>query len=136
MDRSVALPRLDGIRVLIVDDEADNRDVIAAIAQRCGAEVMCTATAASGMDVLRRWLPDMIVCDIALPDVDGCAFLERVRALAPEEGGRTPALALTVLSARGEQERILAAGFQSYRQKPIEPADLAHDIARLAASAR
>jgi CheY-like chemotaxis protein len=134
LERSVALPRLDGIRVLIVDDEADNRDVIAAIAQRCGAEVMCTATAASGMDVLRRWRPDMIVCDIALPDVDGCAFLERVRALAPEEGGQTPALALTVLSARGEQERILAAGFQSYRQKPIEPADLAHDIARLAAS--
>ena len=133
-DRKVALPRLDGIRVLIVDDEADNREVIAAIAQRCGAEAMVTATAASGLDVLRRWRPDMIVCDIALPDMDGCLFLERVRALAPEEGGQTPALALTVLSARAEQERILASGFQIYRQKPIEPADLAHDIARLAAS--
>jgi CheY-like chemotaxis protein len=134
-DRMAALRSLDGVRVLVVDDETDNRDVIGAIIQRCGGEVICAPTAASGLDVLRSWRPDVLVCDIALPDLDGCALLERIRALSPEQGGRTPALALTVLSGRAEQERIRTAGFQAYRQKPVEPADLAHDIARLALSA-
>jgi PAS domain S-box-containing protein len=128
-NRTGELPTLRGVRVLIVEDQADNREVLAAVVDHCGGEAKCSANAEDAMKVLQEWQPDVIVCDIALPDIDGCAFLEQVRLRS-----ETPALALTVLGARDDQARILDSGFQVFRQKPIEPADLAHDIARLARS--
>ena len=127
--RSAALPRLHGIRVLIVEDEIDNRKVLAAALRHCGADVECSSTAAEGFERIHAWDPHVLVCDIALPDLDGCSFLQRLRA-----GERaTPALALTVLGRPDEQARITAAGFNVFRQKPIDPVDLAHEVARLAA---
>ena len=133
--RSAALPRLDGVRVLLVEDEVDNRKVLAAALRHGGAEVECTGTAAEAFDVLGRWQPDVLICDIALPDLDGCAFLEQFRT---REGAKhiTPALALTVLGRPGEQSRITAAGFDVFRQKPIDPIDLAHEVGRLAGRPR
>ena len=128
--RAKALPRLDNVRVLIIEDEADNRNVLAAVLKRCGALVKCTATADAAHPIVGTWKPHVLVCDIALPDTDGCTFLERLRS----EGSVTPALALTVLGRPGEQARIIAAGFQVFRQKPIDPGDLAYEVARLATS--
>ena len=129
--RSIALPSLEGVRVLIVEDEVDNRKVLSAALRHCGADVECSGTAAEAFDVLRRWKPDVLICDIALPDLDGCAFLEQFRS--GEAGTHsTPALALTVLGRPGEQSRITAAGFDVFRQKPIDPVDLAHEVGRLA----
>lgn len=129
--RSVAMPRLDRVRVLIVEDEIDNRKVLATALRHCGAEVECTGSAAEAFDVLERWEPDVLICDIALPDLDGCSFLTQFRAREADSRA-TPALALTVLGRPGEQLRITAAGFDVFRQKPIDPIDLAHEVSRLA----
>jgi len=130
--RARALPILGGVRVLIVEDDVDNRKVLATALRHCGAAVECAATAAAAFDVVPRFEPDVIICDIALPDGDGCDFLIRVRSGEERATSRAPALALTVLGRPGEQERITAAGFEVFRQKPIDPVDLAHEAARLA----
>lgn len=75
----------------------------------------------------------VLISDIALPDLDGCSLLERLRSLASGRGSAMSALALTVLGRTDEHARIIAAGFDILRQKPIDPIDLAHDVARLAA---
>jgi signal transduction histidine kinase len=124
------LPVLKDVRVLLVEDEMDNRNVLAAALKRCGAEVQCAGTAAAALDWMARWKPDVLICDIALPDMDGCALLGKIRAAA--DGRTIPALALTVLGRPNEQARITAAGFQVFRQKPIDPVDLAHEVVRLA----
>ncbi|HUP47697.1 MAG TPA: ATP-binding protein, partial [Thermoanaerobaculia bacterium] len=126
--RTAALPRLEGVRVLIVEDEVDNRKVLAMALDHCGAEVKCATTAAAADQIIDAWPPHVLVCDIALPDRDGCLLLEQLRA----RGHAVPALALTVLGRPNEQARITAAGFEVFRQKPIDPIDLAHEIARLA----
>jgi signal transduction histidine kinase/CheY-like chemotaxis protein len=129
--RAAGLPRLEGVRVLVVEDEVDNRKVLATALRHCGAEVECTGTAADAFAVLGKWEPHVLICDIALPDLDGCEFLEELRS---REGRAQsiPALALTVLGRPGEQARITAAGFDVFRQKPIDPIDLAHEVNRLA----
>ena len=127
-NRSRAMPRLDSIRVLLVEDEIDNRNVLAAALKQCGAEVQCAGTAAVALDLIGQWTPDVLICDIALPDLDGCVLLERIRAT-----DALPAMALTVMGRPGEQARITAAGFEVFRQKPIDPVDLANEVARLAA---
>ncbi|HSP33523.1 MAG TPA: ATP-binding protein, partial [Thermoanaerobaculia bacterium] len=126
--RTAALPRLHGIRVVMVEDELDNRNVLSMALKRCGAEVRCSTTAEAARQLIDSWPPDVIICDITLPDGDGCAFLATMRS----RGVAVPALALTVLGRPHEQARILAAGFDIFRQKPIDPIDLAHDVARLA----
>ncbi|HEX6084015.1 MAG TPA: ATP-binding protein, partial [Thermoanaerobaculia bacterium] len=130
--RSRSLPGLDGVRVLIVEDEIDNRKVLATALRHCGAGVECAGSAAEAFDVLHRWTADVIICDIDLPDLDGCLFLTALRAREMV----TPALALTVLGRPDEQSRIIAAGFDLFRQKPIDPVDLAHEVRRLAGAAR
>lgn len=129
--RAATLPRLDGVRVMIVEDEVDNRKVLATALRHCGAEVECTGSAGEAFDVLERWEPDVLICDIALPDLDGCSFLTQFRAREADTHA-TPALALTVLGRPGELSRINAAGFDVFRQKPIDPVDLAHEVGRLA----
>ena len=129
--RTAAMPRLEGVRVLIVEDEVDNRKVLATAITHCGAEVQCAGTAADALIVIRDWKPDVLICDIALPDLDGCSFLTQLRA-RNDAAASTPALALTVLGRPGEQARITAAGFDRFRQKPIDPVDLAHEVSRLA----
>lgn len=126
--RVARLPRLENVRVLIIEDEVDNRKMLATVLTRCGAEVKCSGTATAALDSIDTWHPDVLVCDIALPDGDGCSLLEDVR----QRGFSTPALALTVLGRPNEQARIIAAGFDVFRQKPIDPVDLAYEVARLA----
>jgi signal transduction histidine kinase len=130
--RAAALPRLDGVRVLLVEDEVDNRKVLSAALRHCGAEVECSGSAAEAFEVLGRGFePHVLISDIALPDLDGCAFLGQFRE-RQSDAHTTPALALTVLGRPGEQARIIAAGFDVFRQKPIDPVDLAHEVGRLA----
>jgi signal transduction histidine kinase len=129
--RSAVMPRLDRVRVLIVEDEIDNRKVLATALRHCGAEVECTGSAVEAFSVLEGWEPDVLICDIALPDLDGCSFLTQFRSREADRQ-TTPALALTVMGRPGEQARITAAGFDVFRQKPIDPIDLAHEVGRLA----
>jgi signal transduction histidine kinase/AmiR/NasT family two-component response regulator len=129
-DRTAAFPSLRGVHALIVEDDVDNRKVIAAVMERCGATVECTISAADALLRIARRKPDVIIADIILPDIDGCAFIESLRT-SSSPASKTPALALTVFGRPNEQQRILAAGFNALRQKPIEPADLANEVARL-----
>ncbi|MDB4982573.1 MAG: hypothetical protein JWM82_3325 [Myxococcales bacterium] len=123
---------LDGLRLLVVDDEADTLDVVGEVLRECGAEVEAVSSADEALERLARAIPDVIVSDIGMPGQDGYTFLRKVRALPAERGGLTPAVALTAY-ARGEDiQRAYAAGFQKHVAKPVELAQLAAVIAGLA----
>jgi len=124
--------RLRGLRVLIVDDEADARDIIGEILRRSGAEVTTAATAQEGLQLLGRVRPDVLVSDIAMPDEDGYAFMRCIRQLTPADGGDTPAVALTAYAREEDRARALAAGFRLHLPKPVEPEELVGAVAGLA----
>jgi signal transduction histidine kinase/ActR/RegA family two-component response regulator len=122
---------LEGARVLLVDDDADTREFLAAALQTSGAELVAVASAAAALEVIARWRPDVIVSDIAMPEQDGYVFIRTLRALADEAGGRTPALALTALARPRDRVRALAAGFQTHLPKPVDPDELVLAVASL-----
>jgi signal transduction histidine kinase/DNA-binding response OmpR family regulator len=123
---------LDGLRVLVVEDEADTRDLIAFTLSRCGAEVRVAGTAGEALRTLPEWLPEVLLSDIGLPGMDGYTFIRRVRELPPESAGRVPAAALTAYAGGEDRLRALAAGFQSHLAKPLDPSELIAVVARLA----
>jgi PAS domain S-box-containing protein len=127
-----ALHSLEGLRVLAVDDEEDTRRLIAEILGRCGARVRTAASAASALEVMRLWRPDVLLSDIGMPDGDGYALIESVRALPAEQGGEVPAAALTAYAGAEDRARVLASGYQAHVAKPVEPAGLSAVVAKLA----
>ena len=125
--------RLSGVRVLVVDDEADARDLIAAVLGQSGAEVATAASTAEALDCLGRLRPHVIVSDLAMPGEDGYTLLRRMRALDDASVGGAPAVALTAYARAEDRERALAVGFSSHVPKPVEPTELVEIVARLAA---
>jgi signal transduction histidine kinase/ActR/RegA family two-component response regulator len=125
-------PELKGLRVLVVDDEADARDMLALVLRSCGSEVTTAAGATEALAALKSWKPDLLVSDIGMPGADGYAFITQVRALRPEDGGRTPAIALTAHARVEDRMSALSAGYQMHVAKPVEPAELVVVIASLA----
>jgi PAS domain S-box-containing protein len=132
--RAVARP-LAGVRVLVVDDEPDVRDLVEAVLASRGADVTTADGAPAGFDLLQQQRPDVLVSDISMPGEDGYALVRRVRQLAPEAGGATPALALTAFARPEDRARALLAGFTVHLAKPADPDDLALAVARLAGRA-
>lgn len=124
-------PALDGLKVLAVDDEPDARQLLTAVLQRCGAEVMTSASAHEALETLAEFKPDILVSDIGMPGEDGYTLIERVRALDAERGGRIPAVALTAYARVEDRLRALSAGYNMHVPKPVEPAELAIVIASL-----
>ena len=127
LGETVALPcppELDGIRVLIVDDEPDARELLEALFSECKAIVATAASAAEGLRVLDHFRPDVLVSDIGMPGEDGYAFIARVRARPASDGGRTPAIALTAYARPEDRARVLLSGFQSHIAKPVEPLEI------------
>jgi signal transduction histidine kinase/DNA-binding response OmpR family regulator len=123
------LPDLQGLRVLILEDQADTREWISAVLRRSGAEVQGVETVREALRLMEEWQPTMVVSDLALPDDDGVEFARRVR-----EGdgiNELPMLALSAYARAEDRERALQAGFSSYLQKPLDPARLAAEVARL-----
>jgi signal transduction histidine kinase/CheY-like chemotaxis protein len=129
-----AAPHLDGIRVLVVDDERDARELISASLSACGADVASAASAAEALEVLSRYPPHVLVSDIEMPGEDGYALLKRLRQLPRDRGGLTPAVALTAYAGAEDRMRALLAGFQVHLPKPVQPAELAAVVASLTAS--
>jgi len=127
-----SLPRLDGVRVLLVDDEADMRDVTGQLLQGAGAELCRAASAVEGLTALQSFAADVIVSDIGMPGVDGHEFLRRLRARPEAQGGLTPALAYSAYARPEDRERALAAGYQQHLGKPGMPAQLLRALADLA----
>lgn len=112
-------PVLDGVRVLVVDDDADTRDLLAEALSASGASVLPAGSADEAVELLRQRGVDVLVSDIAMPEVDGYALMRRVRAL-PEPAGRVPAIALTALARPHDREEAIHAGFQAHVSKPVQ----------------
>jgi signal transduction histidine kinase len=122
---------LEGLRVLVVEDELDSREIIKAVLMRGGAEVRTSASAREALEVLEQWRPDVLMSDIGMPNEDGYALIHKVRALAEDRGGRIPAAALTAYVKTEDRKRVLAAGYQMHVAKPVGPAELVTAVANL-----
>jgi len=125
------LGSLGGVRVLVVEDELDTLELFEGILATSGADVRRAASAAEALAILATWRADVIVSDIEMPHEDGHAFIRRVRAQPPEQGGATPAVAVTAHGSFDDRVRALAAGFQTHLPKPVEPAELVATVASL-----
>jgi CheY-like chemotaxis protein len=123
---------LAGVRLLVVEDDADSREMLVLVFERSGAVVTAVASAAEATEAMRRATPDLLVCDIGLAGMDGHELIREVRALEAEEGGRIPALALTAYASPAHREQALAAGFDRQVSKPVVPEELVAQVALLA----
>jgi len=123
---------LNGLRVLIVDDEFDARTLLMAMLERCGAEVLAAGSALEGLEAIERWRPDVLVADIGMPVEDGYGLIRKVRALSKERGGQTPALALTAYARTEDRVRAISEGYQLHLAKPVDRVELATVVASLA----
>jgi PAS domain S-box-containing protein len=123
---------LSGLKVLVVDDEADARELMSMVLQQCGAEVQAASSTREALKVLEDWRPDVLISDIGMPGEDGYVLIKKVRALHADRGGRTPAAALTAYARSEDRLRALAAGYHTHVVKPVEPSELAAVVASLA----
>lgn len=115
---------LSDIKILIVDDEPDTRELLAFVLEQQGAQVTTATSAYEALLMLPQAKPDVLLSDIGMPDMDGYMLIQQVRMLAPEQGGQIPAIALTAYAGDMNQQQALAAGFQKHVSKPIEPEKL------------
>lgn len=122
---------LKGLRVLVVDDEPDARELVAAVLTGSGAEVVAVESAIPALEEIVQQPFDVLVSDIGMPEMDGYALIEKIRQLPPERGGRIPAAALTAYAGIEDRMRVLSAGYQTHIPKPVEPADLTAIVASL-----
>jgi CheY-like chemotaxis protein len=131
----VETPNLNQLQILVVDDEADMRELALTILEEYGAKVRVAASAMEALTALDQFKPDVLICDIGMPDVDGYMLMRQVRQRSPEAGGEVPAIALTAYASELNQQQALAAGFQKHIAKPVEPDKLASAIATLVKNA-
>ncbi|MBD3887129.1 response regulator [Phormidium tenue FACHB-886] len=128
---SEALLNLQGVRILVVDDDVDTRELIVFLLQEYGADVISASSASDVLKALTQSKPDVFVSDIGMPDTDGYMLIQQIRALSPEQGGQIPAIALTAYAGEFNQQQALQAGFQKHLSKPIEPDELIRAVATL-----
>jgi PAS domain S-box-containing protein len=124
---------LHGVKVLVVDDEADARLLVERVLTQCSAEVRLAGSAEEGLSLLREFRPQVLISDIGMPHTDGYEFIRSVRQLSTDEGGKTPAIALTAFARSEDRVNALLAGYQVHVVKPIEPQELAvtvHSLCR------
>jgi CheY-like chemotaxis protein len=129
------LPSLQGLRVLVVDDEPDTRELIHEVLKECGAEVITSPSAAEALVALQEHKPDILISDLGMPDEDGYSLITKIRALPSERGGDIPAAALTAYARSEDRMRVLRSGFQFHLPKPVDSAELVTVVASLAGRA-
>ena len=115
---------LFGLKILVVDDDKDTRELLEWVLTRAGAQVVAAESAKAAMAALEKEQPHILVSDIAMPEEDGLSLMRRIRALPREKGGRIPAVALTAHSMVQDRLQSLRAGFQSHVPKPVVPEEL------------
>ena len=128
--------RLDGVRVLVVDDARIVRQVVTDILTQDGATVTAVGSAEEALTTLQRERPDVLLSDLAMPGKGGYWLIGQVRALPPECGGVTPAAALTGFTGPEHRASVLSAGFQLHVEKPVGLDALIEAVARLALKER
>jgi signal transduction histidine kinase/ActR/RegA family two-component response regulator len=126
------LPSLDGLQILLVDDEPDSLQILNVMLAEYGARVLAVASAAEALEALQWYKPDVLVSDLAMPGEDGYSLISKVKALEAESGKQIPAVALTAYVRVEDRARALAAGFNMFVPKPVEPNELITAIANLA----
>lgn len=129
------LPSLQGIRVLVVDDEQDTRELIEQVLKECGSEVITSRSAQEALTAIEEHRPDILISDLGMPDEDGYSLISKIRALPPERGGQIPAAALTAYARAEDRMRVLRSGFQFHLPKPVDSAELVTVVASLAGRA-
>jgi PAS domain S-box-containing protein len=122
---------LNGVKILVVDDDADTREFIAFLLEEYGANVTAVATATEALVSFTQFQPDLLLSDIGMPDIDGYMLMEQVRTLPPEQGGEIPAIALTAYAAEIDHQQALKVGFQRHVSKPVDPVKLVEVITKL-----
>lgn len=125
---------LNGIKILVVEDDMDSREVLQLFLEQSGATVRSADSAHKAMNLLRESngdLPNIIVSDLAMPDEDGYSLISRIRKLSAEKGGDIPAIALSAFASTENKQKALDVGFQKYHTKPFEPDGIVEDICRL-----
>jgi PAS domain S-box-containing protein len=122
---------LRGIRVMVIDDQPDARDLVARVLSECGAEVSCSDDAAKTLGIIESTRPHVLISDIGMPRVDGFELLRRVRALGAGRGGALPAIALTAFARSEDRTRALRAGFLMHLSKPVEASELIASVASI-----
>ncbi len=134
--RQASLPAqpklLEGLRVLVCEDDPDSRELLHAVLDGEGATVCVAAAAVEALEHFRDFRPDVLVSDIGMPVMDGYALIRHIRALGDDDGGRTPAIALTAYAGREDARRAFAAGYHLHVPKPVDPGELAAMVATLA----
>jgi PAS domain S-box-containing protein len=120
---------LDGIRVLLVEDEADTREFVTRLLEAHRARVVAAASAADALSLFSADVPDIVVSDIGLPGVDGYDLMEQIRRRSVADGGGVPAIALTAYARSEDRTRALLAGYQAHLAKPVEPSELVATVA-------
>jgi PAS domain S-box-containing protein len=123
--------RLEGARILMVDDDADTREMMKVMLEQFGANVVTAASASEALSKLQPGQYDAMLADIGMAEVNGYELISRVRALGPEKGGDVPAIAITAYTGNEERLRAITSGFQNHVSKPINPEELADAIATL-----
>jgi signal transduction histidine kinase/CheY-like chemotaxis protein len=129
------LPSLHGLKVLVVDDEADTRELIREVLKERGSEVITSRSVADALVALEKHKPDILISDLGMPDADGYALISKIRALPAEQGGEIPAAALTAYARAEDRMRVLRSGFQFHLPKPVDSAELVTVVASLAGRA-
>ena len=125
------MPKLNGLRILVVDDDDEAGNLVALVLNQLGADAQAVTSVAAAVKMLRSFPADIVVSDIAMPGEDGYAMMRRLREIEPELGRQIPTMALTAYGRPEDRSRILASGFQKYIQKPVEPVELARAIESL-----
>ena len=129
------LPSLQGLKVLVVDDEPDTRELIREVLKECGSEVITSQSAAEALVALEEHKPDILISDLGMPDEDGYSLISKIRALPEDRGGQIPAAALTAYARAEDRMRVLRSGFQFHLPKPVDSAELVTVVASLAGRA-
>jgi signal transduction histidine kinase/CheY-like chemotaxis protein len=123
--------RLPGVKVLVVDDEPDARELLKRVLSQCEAEVTTAQNGREGLELIRAAKPDVIVSDIGMPGMDGYEFIREVRRLMPADAARIPAIALTAFARSEDRTKAMLAGYQVHVAKPIEPQELVVTVGSL-----
>ncbi|HEY9850754.1 MAG TPA: PAS domain S-box protein [Leptolyngbyaceae cyanobacterium] len=122
---------LAGIKALVVDDELDMRELTQFILEQSGASVQTASSAKEALALLTRFVPDILICDIGMPEMDGYTLLQKIRLLPPELGSQVPAIALTAYAGDFDRQRALEMGFEQHLSKPVDPKSLVNAIAAI-----
>jgi len=122
---------LQGLRVLVVDDEIDARTLLTMMLEKCGAQVVAVGSSREGVESVEAWRPDVLIADIGMPVEDGYGLIRRVRKLPKKRGGQTPALALTAYARTEDRVRALSEGYQVHLAKPVDRFELAAVVSSL-----